>query len=60
MQSPEESNARFLEVAELAPERVTDIAVIRHALKTPVTRREFEGVGDALKRLEESLLAERR
>ena len=60
MQSAEESNARFLEVAELAPERATDIAVIRHALKTPVTRREFEGVGDALKRLEQSLLAERR
>lgn len=55
-----ESDARFLENTALSPALAADVAVIRHALETPVSRGEFEAVGSAIRRLEESLLAERR
>jgi hypothetical protein len=55
-----ESDTHFLEVAGAAPARTEDAALIRRALTAPLNPREFEAVGDALKRLEESLLAERR
>lgn len=55
-----ESDTRFLDAAEVAPGRKEDVALIRRALSTPMSRREFEAVGSALQRLEESLLAERR
>ena len=54
-----ESDVRFLEDAA-SPARAADVATIRHALETPVSRREFEAVGGAIQRLEDSLLAERR
>jgi len=56
----EERDAQFLDAAARAPARAIDVAVIRNALATPISEREFEAVGDALARLEESLLAERR
>jgi hypothetical protein len=56
----EASDSRFLESAAAAPTRTRDVALIRHALEHSVTRREFEAVGGALKRLEKSLRAERR
>jgi len=55
-----ESDANFLEHAAASPSRAADVAVVRHALETPVSRREFEAVGGAIRRLEESLLEERR
>jgi hypothetical protein len=55
-----ESDARFLEETGASPSRAADVAVVRHALETPVSRREFEAVGGAIRRLEDSLLAERR
>ena len=55
-----ESDLRFLEDAAASASRAADIAAIRHALETPVSRREFEAVGGAIRRLEDSLLAERR
>jgi hypothetical protein len=55
-----QSDALFLEHAAASPSRSRDVAVIRHALETPVSRREFEAVGGAIRRLEDSLLAERR
>jgi hypothetical protein len=55
-----ESDAGFLEHAGASPSRAADAAVVRHALETPVSRREFEAVGGAIRRLEDSLLAERR
>lgn len=55
-----ESDVRFLEDAAASPSRAADVAAIRHALETPVSRREFEAVGGAIRRLEDSLLAERR
>ena len=55
-----ESDARFLEHVAAWPSRASDVATIRHALETPVSRREFEAVGGAIRRLEDSLLAERR
>ena len=55
-----ESDALFLEHAAASPSRASDVEAIRHALETPVTRREFEAVGGAIRRLEDSLLAERR
>jgi hypothetical protein len=55
-----ESDARFLEQAAASPTRAGDVAVIQHALETPLSRREFEAVGGAIRRVEESLLAERR
>ena len=58
--TPEERDAQFLDAAARAPARAIDIAVIRNALANPVNEREFENVGGALARLEESLLAERR
>lgn len=54
-----DSDARFLEQAA-SPSRSGDVEVIRHALETPLSRREFETVGAAIRRLEDSLLAERR
>jgi hypothetical protein len=56
----EESDTHFLNLAEAAPGRAADVALIRRALTGSVNQREFQAVGDALKRLEESLLAERR
>jgi len=58
--SDAESDARFLDAAEGAPDRKADVALIRRGLETAMSRREFEAVGGALQRLEESLLAERR
>ena len=55
-----EHDAGFLEHAAASPSRAADVAVVRHALETPVSRREFEAVGGAIRRLEDSLLAERR
>ena len=55
-----ETDVRFLEDAAASPARAADVAAIRHALETPVSRREFEAVGGAIRRLEDSLLAERR
>ena len=55
-----ESDARFLEHAAASPSRAGDVAAVRRALETPVSRREFEAVGGAIRRLEDSLLAERR
>lgn len=59
-QARDQSDARFLEDAAALPSRAGDVAAIRHALETPVSRREFEAVGGAIRRLEGSLLAERR
>lgn len=56
----EERDAQFLDAAAQAPSRAADIAIIRNALGKPIGEREFEAVGAALARLEESLLAERR
>ncbi|HEY2851278.1 MAG TPA: DUF4350 domain-containing protein [Gemmatimonadaceae bacterium] len=56
----EERDVRFLDAAARAPARAADVALVRRALETPVGEREFEEVGAALARLEESLLAERR
>lgn len=51
----------FLDSAARAlPERAADVALIRRALTTRVTRRELVAVGDALKRLESSLMTSRR
>ena len=43
--------------AQRAPERADDVGVIRRALAAPVSRRELEAVGAALRRLESALLA---
>ena len=58
--SRSETDVRFLEDAAGSPSRAADVAAVRHALETPVSRREFEAVGGAIRRLEDSLLAERR
>ena len=55
-----ESDTGFLEHTAASPSRAADVAVVRHALETAVSRREFEAVGGAIRRLEDSLLAERR
>ena len=50
------SDDAFLSWAQQrAPARAADIAVVRHALSTPITRRELENVGHALRRLEANL-----
>lgn len=54
------SDEDFLQIAGASSERAADVALIRHALAVPVSRREFAAVGGALGHLEESLLAERR
>jgi hypothetical protein len=53
-------DATFLAMAEEAPSRRLDVGLVRRALTTPVSRRDFESVGLALRRLEESLVAERK
>jgi hypothetical protein len=55
-----ESDALFLEEAARVPALVDDVALIRRALSGPIGKREFEAVGNALKRVEESLLTQRR
>ena len=55
-----ESDAQFLEHAGASPSRAADVAAVRHALEMPLSRREFEAIGGAIRRLEDSLLAERR
>jgi hypothetical protein len=55
-----ESDARFLDMAARTPTLAEDVALIRRALVDPLTRREFESVGGALQRLEQSLLTQRR
>jgi hypothetical protein len=40
---------------ERAPARATDVDLVRQALEKPVSRRELEVVGQALRRLETSL-----
>jgi hypothetical protein len=42
-----------------APERASDVAAIRRALVTPLSRRELDAVGGALRRLESALEAGR-
>jgi hypothetical protein len=42
-----------------APERADDVGAIRRALAAPVSRRELEAVGGALRRLESALVARR-
>jgi hypothetical protein len=42
------------------PALVDGVALIRRALSGPIGKREFEAVGNALKRVEESLLTQRR
>jgi hypothetical protein len=50
----------FLEwAAGRAPERADDIAAIRRALAAPVSRRELEAVGGAVRRLESALVTHR-
>jgi hypothetical protein len=55
-----ESDASFLEDAARVPALADDVALIRRALAGPISKREFEAVGSALKRVEESLLTQRR
>jgi hypothetical protein len=55
-----ESDALFLEEAARVPALVDGVALIRRALSGPIGKREFEAVGNALKRVEESLLTQRR
>ena len=55
-----ESDARFLEAAATVPSLGDDVALIRRALAEAVSPREFEEVGSALQRVEQSLLTERR
>ena len=55
-----QSDVRFLEMVSQTPALADDAALIRRALSTPMTRREFEAVGGALRRLETSLLNQRR
>jgi hypothetical protein len=56
----DDPDASFLAVAEQAPARRLDVALVRRALTMPVGRRDFESAGAALRRLEESLVAERK
>ena len=56
----DQSDAGFLDHAATAPARAADVATVKRALETTVSRREFEAVGGAVRRLEDSLLAERR
>jgi len=42
-----ETDALFLEHAAASPSRASDVAAIRRALETPVTRREFEALPEA-------------
>ncbi|HKW47083.1 MAG TPA: hypothetical protein VJN70_06545 [Gemmatimonadaceae bacterium] len=55
-----ESDALFLEDAARVPALADDVALVRRALAGPIGKREFEAVGDALKRVEETLLTQRR
>ena len=55
-----ESDALFLEEAARMPALADDVALIRRALAGPISKREFETVGSALKRVEESLPTQRR
>jgi hypothetical protein len=55
-----ENDARFLDEAASATSLSEDVALVRRGLAEPLSRREFEAVGGALARLEESLLSQRR
>ena len=55
-----QSDAGFLDQTAASAARAGDVAIVRRALETSVSRREFEAVGGAIRRLEDSLLAERR
>lgn len=55
-----ESDDRFLASVEETPELVEDVALIRRGLSDPLSRREFEEVGSALQRVEQSILTQRR
>ena len=55
-----EADARFLETAAATPALAADVALIRRALADPIGRREFEAVGSALQRVEQTLLTQRR
>ena len=55
-----QSDAHFLDTISQTPALADDAALVRRALTTPLTRREFEAVGGALQRLETSLLTQRR
>ena len=63
MRSPigaDDPDATFLAMAEAFPSRRPDVALVRRALAQPLSRRDFENIGGALRRLEESLIAERK
>ncbi|HEY2374454.1 MAG TPA: DUF4350 domain-containing protein [Gemmatimonadaceae bacterium] len=55
-----EGDARFLEEAAKVPGLADEVALIRRALSDPLGKRDFEAVGGALERIEESLLTQRR
>ena len=48
------SDADFLDHAAASPARAGDVATLKRALETTVSRREFEAVGGAIRRLEDS------
>ena len=55
---PAASDDAFLDaVARRVPERTADVAAIRHALAEPMAARELANVGDALNRVERSVLS---
>ena len=55
-----ESDALFLDEAARVPALGDDVALIRRALSRPIAKGEFAAVGNALERVEESLLTQRR
>jgi hypothetical protein len=58
--SAAESDARFLDNVAANPALTDDVALIRRGLFHPLSRREFEDVGSALQRVEQSFLTQRR
>ena len=58
--TPTESDALFLDDAARVPALADDVALIRRALSRPSSKAEFEAVGNALERVEQSLLTQRR
>ena len=61
MRASETSDDEFLDAAErAAPPLGPDVALVRDALTRPVSRREFEAVGGALRRIESSFFTFRK
>ena len=59
--APEASDEEFLDAAgRAAPALAPDVTLVREALAKPVSRRELEAVGAALRRIESSFLTFRR